>query len=281
MGIDITITATSRPDILRRTLKSFRDLMIGPHMDAINNVFINIDPVGTHTQRETANVCGEFFPVRKLTIHMPPAPSFPKAFIWTWAQTLNTNSACVFHLEDDWELLRSIDLQQLFILLYLYPDLALLRLSAFPSGTHIMKCWDKMISWNGTFFEVPPNLRGLLGYCGHPSLIRKEFVKTVLPHLDDSRNPEKQIKGGNTVFGKYILEHRFGVYQPPDTMATVRDIGRMWMVENGFRKSGPKAWFTQWETKDGIMPDEVQGQVQVAESASEKPKLSLVRGTTT
>jgi hypothetical protein len=248
MGIDITITATSRPDILRSTLTSFCANLFRPHMNIIHNVFINIDPIGPGTQQDTLAVCREFFPGRIITAHLSDTASFPKAFVWCWQQTLSTNSSCVFHLEDDWELLESVDLRELFLLLYLYPDLSVLRLSAFQSGTHIMKCWDKFISWNGTFFEIPPNLRGLLGFCGHPSLIRKEFIQTVLPHIDDTKNPEKQIKGVNKQFGNYILSHRFGVYQHQDSPAIIRDIGRQWMTKHGYRKSGSKAWFTQWES---------------------------------
>jgi hypothetical protein len=182
---------------------------------------------------------------------MPNTPSFPKAFIWTWQQALQSDSECVFHLEDDWELLHPINLQQMLILLCIYPELEILHLSAFRSGTHVMKCWDKMIYWNGTFFEVDKHLRGLLGYCGHPSLIRKDFIKHVLPHLDDTKNPEKQIKGGNANFGQYIVDHRYGWYQEQDRLASVKDIGRAWMVEQGFRKAGSKAWFTEWETQSG------------------------------
>lgn len=260
MGIDITITATARPEILRRTLESFCSNLFRPHMDIINNVFINIDPVGTGTQQATLTVCKEFFPGHKVTAHLPNTASFPKAFTWCWQQTLSTDSACVFHLEDDWELLEPLDLKEMFLVLYLYPDLAALRLSAFPSGTHIMKCWDKFISWNGTFFEVPPNLRGLLGFCGHPSLIRKEFIREVLPHLDDSKNPEKQIKGRHPKFGNYILSHRFGVYQRQDAPAAVIDIGRKWMVKNGFRKAGSKAWFTKWESTTEQAPKQEQSE---------------------
>lgn len=250
MGIDITITATARPEILHRTLQSFCANLFRLHSGLVNNVFINIDPVGPGTQQETLTVCRKFFSPQIITVHLPNTASFPKAFTWCWQQTLSTSSACVFHLEDDWELLEPLDLKELFLILYLYPDLSCLRLSAFPSGTHIMKCWDKFISWNGTFFEVPPNLRGLLGFCGHPSLIRKDFIRETLPHLDDTKNPEKQLKGSHPQFGQYILSHRFGVYQKQDASATIRDIGRKWMTKHGYRKSGPKAWFTQWECTD-------------------------------
>lgn len=254
MSIDITITATCRPKILRQTLRSFCTNMFNAHKNIISNVFINIDPCGVSTQRDTLNVCMEFFKPSIITARMPNECSFPKAFIWTWQQALKTDSECVFHLEDDWELLRPIELTQLLILLCLYPDLSVLRLSSFRSGTHVMKVWDKLICWNGTFFEVQPRLRGLLGFCGHPSLIKKGFIQHVLPYLDNTKNPEKQIKGNHPQFGQYILNHRFGWYQFQDSIPTIRDIGRKWMLENGFRKSGSKAWFTQWEGSEGKKP---------------------------
>lgn len=275
MGIDITITATLRPGVLEKTLSSFHTRMFKPTMHLINNVFVNIDQVGPGTVNSVTDVCEKYFPRRKLTIRTSAKPSFPKAFIWTWSQTLSTNSACVFHLEDDWELLREVNLQRLFLILYLYPDLASLRLSAFSSGTHIMKCWDKFISWNGTFFEIPPNLRGLLGFCGHPSLIRKEFIQYVLPHLDDTKNPEKQIKGGHSVIGAYINGHRFGVYQEQDSPAMVRDIGRQWMIKAGYRKSGSKAWFTQWESVNGEGPKVVEKIIN--KESNTDTKLRLVK----
>ena len=250
MGIDITMTATRRPGILDITLNSFYNLMFKPKASLINNVFVNIDPVGPGTLNDTIDICRKYFPHDKLIVHSPNTPSFGKAFVWTWTQTLSTESACVFHLEDDWELQREVDLHQMFLLLYLYPDLALLRLSAFPSGAHIMKCWDKFISWNGTFFEVPPNLRGLLGFCGHPSLIRKDFIRHITPYMDEDKNPEKQIKGNHPVFGPYIRGSRFGVYQKQDSEALVRDIGRQWMIKTGYRKAGSKAYFMQWEKQE-------------------------------
>jgi hypothetical protein len=269
MGVDITITATSRPEILRRTLQSFNTNMFRFHSSLIRNVFINVDPVGTADPKETIRVCSEVFDPKIVTAHVPSTPSFPKAFIWTWQQTLSTDSACVFHLEDDWELLRPVDMQQLFLLLYLYPDLTSLKLSAFASATHVLKCWDKFCTWNGTFFEVPPNLRGLLGFCGHPTLLRKEFVRAVLPYLDDTKNPEKQIKGSHPQFGQYILSHRFGWYHGQDEPAAVKDIGRQWMIDNGFRKSGSKAWFTEWEDSEGKKPKLVES------DADKKPSTGL------
>ena len=244
--IDITMTATCRPDILRATLKSFYYYMFAPSGIPLN-LIINIDPVGPKTQEETLAVCREFH-FDSVQYNLPETANFPKAFIWTWQMAVRTEAGCIFHLEDDWELLRPVKLNTLFLLLHLYPDLSILRLNAFQSAAHLSKQWDKMIYWNGTFFEVPPNLRGLLGFAGHPSLVKKEMVKLVLPYLDDGKNPEKQINGHHKVIGPYLLGHRFGVFSEQNSPPLIRDIGRKWMTKQGYRKAGGnKAWFTKWE----------------------------------
>ncbi len=245
--IDITITATRRPDVLRRTIESFWHNMFAPKRQLVNKVFINIDPIGPGTMEDTRDVLYDYFAHDQVVYYSPFTASFPKAFIRVWQAAAKTDSETVFHLEDDWELRDPIDLTKMYMTLFLYPDLSILRLSAFPSGTNMLRTWNKQIFWNGTFFEVPPNLRGLLGFSGHPQLIRKDFVRAIVPYLDDSRNPEKQIKGDNKHFGEYIQSHRFGWYIFQDTRANIIDIGRNWMIKHRLRKKGSKAWFTEWE----------------------------------
>lgn len=247
MPIDITITATCRPGILRRTLETFSKYMLRPKSNIGYKVFINVDPLGPGTQWETIKVCFDYFDEADVIYHIPRKPSFPKAFMWVWREASNSNSPYVLHLEDDWELLRPVDIEKLLILLHLHSDLAILRLSAFPSKMQTCKNWDKYLNWNGTFFEVPPDLRGLLGFAGHPSLICKEFVRTILPCMDDDINPEKQIKGNNRHCGGYIKAHRYGVYIEQNAPPLIKDIGRAWMLKTGYRKRGSKAWFTEWE----------------------------------
>ena len=62
-----------------------------------------------------------------------------------------------------------------------------------------MKNWDKHFPWNGYrgYFECPDELRQGVGFCGHPSLIKMEYVKNCAPHIIPEVNPEKQFHGGN------------------------------------------------------------------------------------
>jgi len=238
--IDITITATQRADVLERTLASFKANLF---RDAGVRIIINIDPVGPDVKfKKTLCIAQKYFPVQY--IRTPDMPSFPKAFIWTWRQT---NSEFVFHLEDDWELMRPVDLDAMIRIMKNNPDLAVLRLPFKPSSSDSMKNWKYFFPFNGEFFECPADLKRTVGFCGHPSLIRGEFVQNTARYLNENRNPEKQFHRGHLQIMEEIDRHRFGVFAEPNQGPAIRDIGRKWMIKNNYKKAGSKAFFTQWE----------------------------------
>lgn len=240
--IDITMTACRRPEILNRTLASFFGNLVGL-AEADLRLIINIDPVGREVAaHDCIKVCERYF--SNMVIRTPDRPSFPKAFRWVWQQV---EAPMVLHLEDDWEMVREASLEDMVRLFARDPFLMIMRLAAFRSEGETMKNWNKFFSWNGEYYEPPEEEKGLLAFCGHPSLIRKSFIEYVAPRLDPEKNPEKQIKGKNGKIGSFLLNFKYGVFSQPDTGPIVRDIGRQWMVQNGFQKKGPKAWFTEWE----------------------------------
>ena len=111
-----------------------------------------------------------------------------------------------------------------------------------------MKNWKYFYPFNGEFFECPKHLRREVGFCGHPSLIRGEFVQNIAPYLDQEKNPEKQFHHGRPELMQEIDCWRYGVFAEPNQPPAIRDIGRKWMIQNKFKKAGSKAFFTQWET---------------------------------
>ena len=252
MQIAITMTATLRPSILTQTLSSF-------YSNCFNGdeyLFINIDPVGLYGSGlelgieaaiiEIQDRIEEYFPMNKIVGRTPIVPSFPEAFKWLWNRVLDYDFKYIFHLEDDWKLIRGVDLSHMISLMEKYPELLILRLSQFPTGDTKSKNWNKFIYWTGEFFEPVPSEKGLLGFCGHPSLIKREFVEAAVRVLDDTHNPEKALKGHNSIMKPLYEKGRFGVYSPQNVGPTVIDIGRPWMLKNGFRKAGDKANFTHW-----------------------------------
>jgi len=237
--IDITITATQRADVLERTLATFKKNLF---RDAGARIIINIDPVGPdQNSLKVLDVARAYFPVQY--IRTPVKAEFSKAFVWTWRQIC---SEFVFHLEDDWELMRQVDLDAMIRIMKNNPDLAVLRLPFKPSDTDSMKNWKYFFPYNDEFFECPESLKRTVGFCGHPSLIRGEFVQNTVKYLDESKNPEKQFHHGHPEIMKEIDRHRFGVFAEPNQGPAIRDIGRKWMIENNYKKVGSKAFFTKW-----------------------------------
>lgn len=240
LKMDITITACKRSRVLRRTLESFKLNLIG---DLPCRVIINIDPVGLDEDPYLClDICRLYFD--NVCHRIQPVPNFSDAFKWVWSMVKDD---FVLHLEDDWELIRKVDLKDMFRILQSEPDLALLRLPQFKSGADTMKNWDKIYPYNGTYFECPKELKMEVGFCGHPSIIKKTFIKNTGPYIDTSINPEKQFHHGPKEIMAEIPKWRYGVYAKPNEPNAIADLGRRWMVENKLRKRGNKAWFTQWE----------------------------------
>lgn len=251
--IDITMTACVRPKIMAKTIDSFFENMFAAYKEQGHklNLILNIDPAG----KQNCDI-NDFKPILRdrfdrLKINIPHAPSFPKAFKWVWTN-ISDDSNYIFNLEDDWELMKKVDILKLIKILENEKRLVLLRFAAFYAGPETMKNWNKFFPYNGRYYECPEELIGGLGFCGHPSIIKSEFVKNIARHLDEDRNPEKQFHRGNRDIVREVLSRRYGVFSfpgdtAPGTPPLIRDIGRQWMVDNAFRKQGSKAFFTQWE----------------------------------
>lgn len=239
--MDIIMTAVRRPEVIKKTLTSFADALDNY---AAHRLIVNIDPVGGtfFDLTEVKKICKSFF--KEYLIRSPLKSSFPKAFQYCWEKS---ESDIVFMLEDDWELIRNINVQKILDTLISEPDLALLRLPMFQSGQDDMKNWNKFFPWNGKYFECPEDQRGCVGFCGHPSFVKKEFIKNSLPLLSEDLNPEKQFHARGSKLLKEVMKWRYGVWGKPNSPPTIIDIGRPWIAKTKWQKSGNKAHFTKWE----------------------------------
>jgi len=130
-----------------------------------------------------------------------------------------------------------------------------LRLSQWRTE-ELMKNWKWFLPFNHNHFTVPEDVKGTIGYCGHPSLNKGWFIRKAVEYINPKLNPEKQIKWRNKGLWEHLKNNSFGVYQGQWEPATVRDIGRAWMVQHNLRKKQPKEWFTEWETGDPTKPME-------------------------
>jgi len=256
MPFDIITTATLRPELLKKTFDSHIENLFRDNIKKAN-LIINIDRVGSDNVEKALDAIMEYIdtiPFRSITVNIPKTQSFSRAFYWCLGQI---SEPLTFNLEEDWELVQKLDFERMVELFGIDQSLVHLRLSMFSSykvegdtvrykgklyDRHEMKTWNKFIKWNGEFFDIPRNLRGVIGWAGHPSLNSTSFLLAFAAILDKDSNHEKQIKGHRPI----LLDSHFGVFHPVMTKPAIVDIGRSWMAEHGYQKKGTKAFFTQW-----------------------------------
>ena len=206
---------------------------------------LNIDPVGHDISPYDVLDVARQFPWADIDYRIADKASFPKAFTWVLD---HTDTPFTFNLEEDWELLRTVDLLSMLGMMANDFRLVILRLPIFHADLNDMKNWKCWYPWNGQYFECPEMRRLDLGFCGHPSLIRTSWLQGALPRIDDRYNPEKQFH--TTALCNAVLPWRYGVYGHPDGPPYIRDIGRGWMAVNGWTKAGTPAFFTEWRKAD-------------------------------
>jgi len=245
--IDIAMTATRRPEVLRRTLDSF-----------IENVFkttdnfrlvINVDPIGLPIESmAVVDTAYEYFD--DIVFNLPEKPDFNTAFRYVFSVA---TSELVFHLQDDWRACYPIDIDEMIAILKKNQSLALLRLSMFSSEKNHLMNWDHhRFPWNGKYFQCPITQRRQLGFCGHPSLIKNRFLKATVPVMDKKQNPENQFHSFFRVVQE-VEKWEYGVYLKPNSSRNIEDIGRDWMQENNWRKNSDKS-HTVWNPITPTIP---------------------------
>lgn len=249
--MDITCTATLRPELLERTLTSHIKNLFGESYIKYFRLIINIDLIGhDETDSDRDYRLNKIFDLlqsikfRDLKINVSESPSFANAWFWVMGKV---ESDLFFNLEEDWELAIPINFQKMKMLMTSDESLVHLRLSQFKSEDQSLKNWNKFLFWNGAYFQVKDEEKGSIGWCGHPSLNSTLFIKQCMKYMRPDINPEKQIKHHYDGIRQLIEKSRFGSFHPRNTEPAEIDIGRNWMIEKGFAKAGNKAFFDTWE----------------------------------
>jgi len=224
--IDITMTSTIRPEILKRTLESFcQNMFIDKNK---YRLIINIDPIGEDIKPKfILKTAQEYFD--NIVYRYPSEPGFTKAIIWTWSQV---KSDYVFNLQDDFKLLRPINIDYMIEVLENNPKLASLRLNKNETP----------INNGDTEFTICPRISL------NPILFKYEFIKGVTPLMTPDENPEKQLRHSlKSERGRFIRKWEHGIYIKESRDRIVEDIGRKWINKSIYHK---KIGFTKWEIKD-------------------------------
>ena len=180
-------------------------------------LYLNIDPIPDRfLVSEVERIAKAFF--GRVVTNIAREPNFAKAVRWCW---LKPETQYFFHLEDDWEMDRCFDVNELAGHLNRHKDLVCANLRACECD--------------------PQDARINL----HPGLFRTSEARLIAKVLDYKHNPERQMRPlteTNPGGGKH--GNLKGLQVPKYTI--LNDIGREWLERVGWRKTFPIT-FNRWE----------------------------------
>ena len=255
--IDVTITATLRPAIIRKSLRALRSFLLEPNDGVLAiRAIVNIDPVGSSKVegkcRKVERMYRNVFD--RAVVFRPSTPSFPLAVKRVW-QT--ASAPIVFHCEDSKALVRSVPLRR--ILHAFEQDEALVAVALYPFDNegfeHTEAVFDdKLQLWVAPFFH---RAVGML-----PSFFRTTYLRELCEFLEDGVSPEKAVRGSK----KFLQEstaneilalnqrYKYGFLHRRDQAAAPYfvNVGRLWRMLHGFTK-GKGGITTSWvKPKDSV-----------------------------
>ena len=242
--IDITMTATLRPSLVERTFISIVDKIVRGERDRYR-LIINVDKIGENIQQKTViKIAKKYF--NDIIFNLPETPSFPRAVKWVWG---NSTSNYIFHIEDDWEIVRFVDVDNMIRLLDKYKKLSSLRLNKYHTpNKKVIKLFDGIWKYcEKDKFYITDDWKKQFGL--NPILIKREFINRALPCMVDNVNPEKQFRESQEYMVNVIRVWNYGLYSNPGDPPLVVDIGADWKQKNNFEK--PVKSFLTWIKKEG------------------------------
>jgi hypothetical protein len=225
-SIDLTLVAGSRPELLQRTLESFKKHVFG--FIPISQVFVNIDlHGGTESDR---NKCIEiilnFFPDARVST--PTVSSFGSAVkhLWSLPQTEN-----FLHLEDDWVAIQDIRIDRLKL-----PQDARTKqwFLVKPQVSQSILTSYRFRPVRGIPFFLPnPSSPA---FTTSPSILNSAFAHRVSRMMKPDLNPEKQMFNGlNPLLEKELNNFRSKALVSWWQKPLIIDIGREWQKARGIQ----------------------------------------------
>lgn len=222
--ITFTTTATIRPELIDATYASFAANLTGVNLKRCE-LIINVDPMPadqSFNRMAVVEVAQKYF--GKVTHNFPQTPNFPNALKWVWS---NTTTEYVFNLEDDWKLLRQVDLTYLIGMLNQNPHAMGVSLNAYLFGVNS--------------FRIRLS----------PGLFRGDWVRESAICLQSNSCPERQLRSRipNHLIRPML---NFPEYKNPKLgKIIVSDTGRSWREKRGLIKNNQKSdvGFTTWKKR--------------------------------
>ncbi len=210
MKLEFTTTACNRPDVLEMTYRSYTSRL--KNIDFSNStLYINVDPAPNSNNIQYIKTIAEKY-FGTVICNFPKEPNFAAAVLWCFNQV---KEDMFFHLEDDWILMRDVDINKMVNSL----------------GKNNIQCiLNKSSKYMSRKEAGEPALM--------PSLFSKKYVDKYVALMNDSKNPEAQMK---YIFRKNtdkLRKHRSVLFGSRCEYS--KDIGRQWLRKNGLRREYEK-----------------------------------------
>lgn len=240
--IDITMVAVVRPALVRRTLKTIvRNIVDDPDRFRL---ILNVDPIGEKIKpKKVVAVAQEFF--KNITYNIAKEPSFAKAVKWVWK---NSDAPYIFHIEDDWDILRKVNVNNMIDILVKNNNISSLRLYKYRTPKKkVFTTFSCKWRYNSDGFYVADGWEKQFGL--NPIFIRREFIDEALPRMRDNVNPEKQFRDTQKFMKPIIKKWKYALYTNPGDAPLVVDTGTKWRNKTRYIKPR-KGTFLTWECKN-------------------------------
>ena len=241
--IDITMTAVLRPELIRETLDLINKYICYKDPNRFR-LILNIDPVGENIKpAKIAKIAKSKF--NNVIYNIADKPSFPKAVKWVWNQS---TAPFVLHWEDDMDIVRKIDINNMIYILNKYKKLSSLRLFKRKTPQNkIMNIFNCQWTYNTDGFYLANDWKKQFGL--NPILIKQEFIKEAVSLMVDDIDPEKQFRYSRKFMRPLIKKWTYGIYSKPgDSILIDIKKGQIW--KNKMKLDKPKGkTFTIWENQ--------------------------------
>ena len=225
-SIDLTLVAGSRPELLQRTLESFKKHVFG--FVPISKVFVNIDRHGgsESDRSECVEIILSFFP--DACVSTPSISSFGSAVkhLWSLPQTEN-----FLHLEDDWVAIQDIRLDRLKL-----PPVARTKqwFLVKPQVSQSILTSYRFRPVRGIPFFLPNPTSP--AFTTSPSILNSAFAHRVSQLMKPDLNPEKQMFNGlNPSLEEELKNFRSKALVSWWEKPLITDIGREWQKARGIQ----------------------------------------------
>jgi hypothetical protein len=207
--LTVCITAVTRPEVLKLTLRSFARHCFSRY-DHVR-IIANVDPLGSGgaSRDDVIALLNAFDSRGQALVNAPEAGGFAKAVKWVWSLV---DAPYVLHLEDDWFLNRSLDIDRIERLIL-------------GGGADIVRLYLRRYVPHPSTSEFSLNPFFMTGAAAHDLVGR----------MNDVGDPEKQIRG---LFSAGVEDlPRIAFHGSSGDPADVTDIGTLWRKSHHLKKS--------------------------------------------